>query len=323
MEAVEERLAGVLGEARDPCVREIVDFLLEAPGKRIRPALVVLSAEAASASRADGFGESERVWVDVATAVELIHMASLVHDDLIDAATVRHHRSSINARWGGPVSIALGDYLCSKAFQLATACENPRLLAVLGSGLSAMCEGELVQVYGRRDLDVSESDCLAVAEKKTAALFGACCGVGAVAADADPMTRSALQQFGLHIGIAFQILDDCRDLLSDQQRLGKRPAQDLLAGDATLPVVHLLGYCRREGLEGTGSGGFTLEGIDLARIRELFHLSGGDARIRRLVGSHLSRAKQQLQRLAVSDFAQALARFADCIGATVSMILAR
>ena len=181
LRAVENRLVEALRPTAVPQVRELVDFLLETPGKRIRPALVLLSAGAVWAAEGRPSHGSKRTWIDMATAVELIHMASLIHDDLIDAAAVRHHRTSVNARWGSGVSVALGDYLCAKAFQLVVGCGNPRLFAVLGSGLEVMCEGELLQVLGRSSLGMSEDECLAVIEKKTAALFGACCGVGAAA----------------------------------------------------------------------------------------------------------------------------------------------
>ncbi len=193
MQAVEKHLAATLKDTKDPLVRQIVDFLLESPGKRIRPALVLLSARAAGAGtgtfsalgksactpfrRRKGyrllFGGAKRCLspLNVAVAVELIHMASLVHDDLIDNGTLRHHRSTIHAKWGRKVSVFLGNHLCAKAFQLVAACADPRLFAILGSQLCAMCEGEIQQVAGRGDFRISARRCLAMTEKKTAALF--------------------------------------------------------------------------------------------------------------------------------------------------------
>jgi geranylgeranyl pyrophosphate synthase len=236
LEAVRGRLAETLAETNDARVREIVDYLLESPGKRMRPALVLLSARAAGGT-GNGSPGSNRACLNVAAAVELIHMASLVHDDLIDGAAVRHHRPSIQAKWGKRVSVSVGDYLCAKAFRLIADCADPRLFAIVGSQLCAMCEGELLQVVERGDFNVSAHRCMAVMEKKTAALFAACCGAGAATAAHQDGVCEALQTFGFHFGIAFQILDDCRDLLSDQERLGKTPGQDLLAGDVTLPPV--------------------------------------------------------------------------------------
>jgi geranylgeranyl pyrophosphate synthase len=180
----------------------------------------------------------------VAAAVEIIHMASLVHDDLIDGAVVRHDRPSVHVRWGKRVSVAVGDYLCASAFRLVADCADPRLFAILGSQLCEMCDGEIQQVADRGDFTLSEHHCLAMIEKKTAALFSACCGTGAAAAASEPEACQALQEFGFQFGIAFQMLDDCRDLLADRGGLGKTPGQDLLAGDVTLPLLYTIPYCQ-------------------------------------------------------------------------------
>jgi heptaprenyl diphosphate synthase len=191
LQAVQERLAETLRNTNDPFIREIVDYLLESPGKRVRPALALLSARAACGA-GNGSPEFNGASISVAAAVELIHMASLVHDDLIDGAAARHHRASIQAKWGKRISVAVGDHLCAKAFQLVADCADPRLFALLGSQLRVMCRGEIEQVLGRGDFGFSERRCLALVEKKTAALFGACCGAGAVTTVGEPMVWKAL-----------------------------------------------------------------------------------------------------------------------------------
>ncbi len=334
MEAVEKHLAATLRDTEDPSVRQIVDFLLESPGKRLRPALVLLAARAAGAA-GNGFARPGAAWINVAVAVELIHMASLVHDDLIDNGILRHHRSTIHAKWGRKVSVFLGNHLCAKAFQLVAACADPRLFAILGSQLCAMCEGEIQQVLGRGDFQMSTRRCLAMTEKKTAALFGACSGAGALAAAGESGTCRALREFGLHFGIAFQVLDDCRDLLSDEKGLGKTPGQDLLAGDVTLPLLYVLRQCRR----GTEPGPQTHKSAfgnptppadqpavgtrRLVRMSEALLSSPVPARIARVIASHVDRAKQELQPLAQSEFKDCLGRLADHIAASASGILAR
>ena len=368
MQTVEKHLTATLKDTQDPLVRQIVDFLLESPGKRIRPALVLLSARAAGAA-GNGSGSPtpkyalggpwarpKAAWTNVAVAVELIHMASLVHDDLIDNGTLRHHRSTIHAKWGRKVSVFLGNHLCAKAFQLVAACADPRLFAILGSQLCAMCEGEIQQVVGRGNFKMSARRCLAMTEKKTAALFGACSGAGALAATDEPRTCKALQGFGRHFGIAFQVLDDCRDLWSDEKGLGKTPGQDLLAGDVTLPLLYVLRQCSRRGKEpgpqvqnsALGSPSPTqdfalgapsptaqtglpaLGGRRLARSAAARRVgmsaallsSHVPARIARVIASHVDRAKQELQPLAESNFKDSLGRLADHIGASASGILA-
>jgi geranylgeranyl pyrophosphate synthase len=335
MQVVEKHLAATLKDTEDPLVRQIVDFLLESPGKRLRPALVLLSARAAGAS-GNGSARPKTAWTNVAVAVELIHMASLVHDDLIDNGTLRHHRSTIHAKWGRKISVFLGNHLCARAFQLVAACADPRLFAILGSQLCAMCEGEIQQVVGRGDFKMGARRCLAMTEKKTAALFGACSGAGAMAATAEPKTCRALQDFGLHFGIAFQVLDDCRDLLSDEKGLGKTPGQDLLAGDVTLPLLYVLRQCRRPRTEPgpqTHKSAFgspaSQAGLSAPTARRLVGMSEAlrssqvPVRIARVIASHVDRAKRGLQPLAESNFKTSLGRLADHIAASASGILAR
>jgi len=322
LEAVRGRLAEALAETTDARVREIADYLLESPGKQMRPALVLLSARAANGT-GNGSPGSNRACLNVAAAIELIHMASLVHDDLIDGAAVRHHRPSIQAKWGKRVSVSVGDYLCAKAFRLIADCADPRLFAIVGSQLCAMCEGELLQVIERGDFNLSAHRCIAVMERKTAALFAACCGAGAATAAHQDGVCGALQTFGFHFGIAFQILDDCRDLLSDQERLGKTPGQDLLAGDVTLPLLYAIRYFRRRGERPLGVSRPALGEPELARLGEAFHSSPAPRKIAQLVASHIGRAKQQLQPIADSEFKASLHQLADRIAAGACDVLAR
>ncbi|MCL5279934.1 MAG: polyprenyl synthetase family protein [Planctomycetes bacterium] len=358
MQAVEKHLGATLRDTEDPLVRQIVDFLLESPGKRIRPALVLLSAQAAGAGQRTGDRRQTTddgavlrppssvlrnpssgpragdPWINVAVAVELIHMASLVHDDLIDNGTLRHHRSTIHARWGRKVSVFLGNHLCAKAFQLVAACADPRLFALLGAPLCAMCEGESQQVLGRGDFQMSTRRCLAITEKKTAALFGACSGAGALTTTKEPGICRALREFGLHFGIAFQVLDDCRDLLSDEKGLGKTPGQDLLAGDVTLPLLYVLRQCRRKQGPPTHTSALgnpeqpsqsnpPLGTRRLVGMSKTLLSSPVPVRIARVIAAHVDRAKQQLQPLAESNFKDSLGWLADHIAASASGILAR
>jgi geranylgeranyl pyrophosphate synthase len=322
LDAVQEHLAETLRDTRDVSVRQIVDFMLESPGKRIRPALALLSARAAL-GKGDGSSRLERASLNVAAAVELIHMASLVHDDLIDDAMVRHHRPSVPAKWGKRVSAAVGDHLCGKAFQLVADCGDPRLFGILGSPLCAMCEGELMQVAGRGDFSLSEESCLAVVEKKTAALFSACCTAGAITTAHETMACEALRKFGYHFGVAFQILDDCKDLLSDEKRLGKTPGQDLLAGDVTLPLLYLTGNFLRRGGKPLELSRRAAGQRARARLGRVFHSSPAPGRIAGLIAAQISRARQQLEPLADSECKVSLQQLADHIALSLSDVLAR
>ncbi|MHC4529253.1 MAG: polyprenyl synthetase family protein, partial [Planctomycetota bacterium] len=173
LETVEGFLAGSIQESRSLAIRSLSSFLLESPGKRIRPALVILCEKAASVG-GNGGGKHDEL-IRIATAMELIHMASLIHDDVLDSALIRRRRPSVNARWGDDVSIALGDYIYSRAFELIAKSRNPDVFACVSEAISAMCEGELTQVCQRDNLELSKDSYLAIVEKKTASLFAACC----------------------------------------------------------------------------------------------------------------------------------------------------
>jgi geranylgeranyl pyrophosphate synthase len=322
MLAVEMQLERSLGADQGPVIWEIMASLRHSSGKRLRPSLVLLASRAARGRR-NGHPGSDSGPVPIAVAVELIHVASLVHDDLIDAAPIRHHRSSINARWGGGISVALGDYLCAIALQLVAEYGDPRVFHHLGSGLCAMCEGEIAQVMGRGDLATSEEACLAIVEKKTAALFAACCAGGAATAVDEAATQEHLRQFGFHFGIAFQILDDCKDLLGDETTLGKRPAQDLLAGDVTLPLLFFL---EERGHDSADLGSLFTKVADAAFldwVKRAFRASEAGARTAQIVRLHTERAKEALGPIADSDAKRSLGLLADYLGESISEILAR
>jgi octaprenyl-diphosphate synthase len=163
---VKEILRTSLGDSRNPSISKICHYLLESGGKRLRPALVLLSAKA---SRADSI--VNHGLIKLAAAIELIHISSLIHDDIIDAASLRHNRPTINAQWGQDVSIALGDYLYSIAFGLISEFGNLDVLKCISSGMRSMCEGELLQVCERDNLDLLKERYILIVKKKTAALF--------------------------------------------------------------------------------------------------------------------------------------------------------
>ncbi len=232
---VEEVLKTCLGKTDYGSISEISRYLLDARGKRLRPALVLLSAKTSRRPAA-----RNRQLINIACAVELIHMASLIHDDLIDHSCLRHHQPTINLKWGEDVSIALGDYLYSVAFELISDCQNPDITRCISSAAKEMCEGELIQVCERENLDLLKERYIVIVKKKTASLFAASCQAGAlIVADGEFPARS-LKEYGLNFGIAFQIIDDCLDLVGREELLGKATGADLRVGEFTLPILYLL-----------------------------------------------------------------------------------
>lgn len=215
-----------------PFVDRLVKHGFRLGGKRIRPALVLLSAKASGALKAEH--------LKLAAAVELIHTATLVHDDVLDEAALRRHLDTINARWDNEASILLGDYLFTCSIRLAGSLDDAFACHAIGQAGQSMCQAELRQIESRGNYDLSEEDYLDIIAGKTAALTACCCRLGAHYAGADADTREAFTRFGQCLGVAFQIADDLLDLLGDESVAGKSLGTDLLKQKPTLPLIHVL-----------------------------------------------------------------------------------
>jgi geranylgeranyl pyrophosphate synthase len=288
------------------------NFLLESRGKRIRPALTILSEKAASVG--SNSSSSREDLIRIATAVELIHIASLIHDDVLDGAMMRRNRHTINARWGDDISIALGDYIYSKAFELLGRCKNPDVFTCISEAIYVMCEGELTQVCQRDNLDLSRESYMVIVKKKTASLFAACCHAGTIAGNHGQAVQEALKEFGLNFGMAFQIIDDYRDIVSGEKALGKRPGQDMVAGDITLPLLNLFDVIspdKREELKNLFQS--KIDQSSLRKIRTMFVDSNAAGLTKKTVLSYIDRAKHRLDEVANSDYKQSLNHLTDYI----------
>lgn len=209
------------------------DYLRASGGKRLRPALLILT------NRAAGGDAAENV-IRLATVMEMLHTATLVHDDIIDNADVRRNRPSVNARFGNQSAVLMGDWLYMSAFETALGERSLEILDILTSLTRKMTEGEIIQMTMIARLDISVEDYFNILRRKTAYLFSACCEIGAIQAKADDATKLAMRNFGLDLGIAFQLADDLLDLTSDSESLGKNAGADLLEGKLTLPLIKLV-----------------------------------------------------------------------------------
>ncbi len=172
--------------------------------------------------------------------MEMLHTATLVHDDIIDNADLRRNRSSVNARFGNQTAVLMGDWLYMSAFETTVRERSLEIIDILTRLTRKMTEGELIQLTRIGRLDISEAEYFDILERKTAFLFSACCEVGAILAGAGNAEQTALRDYGMHLGIAFQLSDDILDLTSDTENLGKEAGSDLLEGKLTLPLIYLL-----------------------------------------------------------------------------------
>jgi len=210
------------------------DYLRASGGKRIRPALLILSSCAAG-----GRGDNDSV-VRMATVMEMLHTATLVHDDIIDNADLRRNRISVNARFGNQAAVLMGDWLYMSAFETALKQRSLEILDILTRLTRKMTEGELIQMTMIANLDISEDQYFDILKRKTAYLFSGCCEIGAILAGASSERQAALRDFGMNLGIAFQLADDTLDFTSEQEVMGKAAGADLLEGKMTLPLIRLI-----------------------------------------------------------------------------------
>jgi len=213
-------------------VAEIARYLQQGGGKRLRPALHLLAAKFC--------GYEGPSAVRLGAVLELIHAATLMHDDVIDSADTRRGRPSTNQRWGNSMTVLAGDWLYMQSFRIALAERNLEILDILIDLTQAMVEGELLQLAGLGRADVSEEEALDLSRRKTARLFQVCLELGALLGRVDAADRERLSRYGLNLGMAFQIVDDLLDFTADPERLGKPVVNDLREGKVTLPLVYAL-----------------------------------------------------------------------------------
>lgn len=217
------------------CVNTLVKHVSRFRGKMLRPCLVLLSGRAAGGTR--GLTDDH---VTIATVVEMIHMATLVHDDILDDAELRRKGATINHLRGNEAAVLLGDYLISHAYHLCSSLDSQMASRLIGRTTNETCEGELLQIDNRNNWDLDESTYFQIITLKTARLCAACCELGARLAGADERGVQALREYGLSVGIAFQIQDDLLDIVGDVSTVGKSLGSDIEKGKLTLPMIHFL-----------------------------------------------------------------------------------
>jgi octaprenyl-diphosphate synthase len=246
-------------------VQQLVDHCADYQGKRLRPSLVILSGRACGL-----VSEAHPV---LAAVVEMIHTATLVHDDVLDEAMIRRHAATVNAEWGNETAVLLGDYLFTHAFHLAASLDSTRACRWIGQATNKVCEGEMQQIHHRGNLDLDEADYFAIIEGKTAELTAVSCRLGASYAGAPESTVASLDRYGRNMGIAFQIADDVLDIWGEERVTGKSLGTDLEKQKLTLPIIHLL----KESEPGAG-----------AAVRGM--LTDGDPELRRRLRPYLENA---------------------------------
>ena len=286
-----------------------VQHVVEGGGKRLRPILVVLSAKVC------GYEGSEAH--TLAAVVELIHVASLVHDDVLDEAAIRRGRETLQTKWGNKVAVLVGDYLHARVLSMLVArrADDPAM-AILADTTQAMCEGEVIHAYKSGDFDISEAEYLKIISFKTGKLIAASCTLGAhLGNSTDTKQIEALTVYGQHIGTAFQIVDDVLDFTEDADKLGKNTFGDLREGKLTFPIIYARSVCNsdeKQTLEKVLNPN-TDEAEAIAFVEALFQRYGVETHCLKVAQDYADRAKAALTNLPETPACIALAQLADYV----------
>ena len=292
-------------QSQVPVIPLLAEHIVSAGGKRMRPLLTVAAARAA--------GRSIEHPLKLAAAVEFIHTATLLHDDIVDGSEQRRGKVAAHLIWGNATSVLVGDFLFARAFELMVETGQMRALGILANASSVIAEGEVLQLTRAHDLNLEQETYLRIISAKTAELFAASAEAGAVGAGADDRTTAALRSYGLNLGLAFQLADDALDYGGSSEALGKNAGDDFREGKVTLPL--LLAVARTRGREDAfwertiNKGQRTDD--DFRRARELIIGTGAVSATLDAAGDYADAAKAALSVVPRSDWRDALERLAD------------
>lgn len=290
-----------------PLIRKVGEYVLASGGKRIRPALVLLAAKLC--------GYDGNRSVPLASVVEFIHTATLLHDDVVDNANLRRGLASANTLWGNEASVLVGDFLFSKSFSLMVADGDLGILKVLADATTIIAEGEVLQLVCTSDLEITVERYIEVVRSKTAILLSAACEVGAILGGTEPELRQALADYGMDLGIAFQLMDDTLDYTASQEEFGKSIGHDLEEGKITLPLIHTLKQCSEEERDFIASvvDKELLSDEDFAQVLELVQRYGGIEHTVLSAREHVALCRKHLEKFPPSATRDAMADLAEYV----------
>lgn len=303
---VDEVISAETAQAVEPA-GEIGQYLLAGGGKRLRPALLILAARFCGHR-----GDSA---IRLGAVVEMIHSATLIHDDVIDGADTRRGRPSTNSRWGNHMSVLAGDWLYMQSFHMALTERNFQILDILIELTQSMVEGELMQLTKLGRIDLTEQDAMDLAYRKTACLFSGCAQLGAVLAKPPAETERAMVEYGRCAGLAFQLVDDLLDFTASTAKLGKPVLSDLKEGKVTLPLIYAMenGNSGARKLVSTVLAEKGFHSVKPEQITDLVHESGALDRARRAAHNYAARAKECISGLGDPEYRRALMTVPDFI----------
>lgn len=311
LDAVSARLSAQV-TAFDPELASYAEYTLNGNGKHLRPALLALGASSV--------GSPSENHVTAAVVIEMVHLATLVHDDVMDEADVRRKQPTVAARWGNETAVLFGDCLFAEALRLAASFPTPEVCRAVAASTNTVCAGEILQIRGRGNFDLSEAGYRRIIDMKTAELFALSCDLAAFLCGALHDQRAGLQSFGRAFGVAYQIYDDCQDVFGTEEAAGKSLGTDLAKGKMTLPWIEL--RQRTRGREHALVKRIFSEGEAARRddLRDLLEQHGVFVACERAMGAELERARRALAILPSSEGTRRLADGTDFLAAQMAAL---
>ncbi len=294
-------------------VKDIGHYLVEAGGKRLRPLMVLLTANALGLQHTNTTTPTNSAGqhIDLATIIEFIHTATLLHDDVVDMSNLRRGRPTANAEWGNAPSVLVGDFLYSRAFQIMVNIGSMEIMAILSNTTNVIAEGEVQQLVNAKNPNVTEANYFTVIDKKTAVLFASACEAAAVLCNATVAQRLALRTYGSKVGIAFQLVDDALDYTGDTAALGKNVGADLAEGKPTLPLIYAMRTGTAAQAEIITNAIRNGDASQLAIILEIVQTTGAMDYTLNCAREHVREAIAQLQHLPDNIYTQAMHQVAE------------
>jgi octaprenyl-diphosphate synthase len=279
-------------------INQLGGYIIQGGGKRIRPLIALLSAKS--------LGYAGQQHIDIAAILELVHTATLLHDDVVDSSKLRRGRQTANDLWGTEASVLVGDFLYSRAFQMMVTLNNNKVLGVLADATNVIAEGEVMQLVNCHDPDITELRYLDTIRNKTAKLFEAASGLGAILSGANDKTTTAMNAYGMHLGTAFQLADDALDYSSSPEKLGKNIGDDLSEGKPTLPLLYAMWH-GTAGQADTISEAIKTGGLDqLSVITTAIEATSAISYTKNLAEEEAKRALASIKDLPQSPYKEAL-----------------
>lgn len=291
-------------------VENIGHYIINAGGKRMRPVLVLLSARSCGATGDDA--------IKLAAVIEFIHTATLLHDDVVDMSAMRRGRPTANEQWNNPSSVLVGDFIYSRAFQVLVKIGNIDVMQVIADTTNVIAEGEVLQLLNKHRTDISEADYMRVIRDKTAVLFEAAAYCGAIVAGAPAQTQQALKAAGMHLGLAFQLVDDVLDYDGNAGEMGKNIGDDLAEGKPTLPLIHALQHSSGADHELLQQSIINGGPENLDQVIRIIRSTGALDYTRQKARAQADLAAAQINTLPVSDFRTAMLQMCEMAVARVS-----